>query len=153
MRQLRVKDVRRLGDAPQWLVFLASGVVLLAVSLPNLVVGLRFVTTAQHATGTIVEIVEVDKFDHGPVYAPVVRFTTSHETQVQFQSTETADDRSYYRIGQPVRVLYAADDPYQARIDTWQSRWGQDAIVPTLSILIIAVALIGWARARRALGL
>jgi hypothetical protein len=68
---------------------------------------------------------------------------------VQFQSDETAGDRSHYRLGQPVAVLYAADNPQRARMDTWQSRWGRDAVVPALGLLILIMAWIGQVQAQR----
>jgi hypothetical protein len=84
--------------------------------------------------GVVMEHVQHDTFE-GPVFHPVVKFTTDRGVVVRF---EDGEGRKPPRdtVGQSVRVLYKPMDPHVARIDRGTS-WG------TL-VTFVAAALLAW---------
>jgi hypothetical protein len=140
----RTSSRYRVGELQLWWWGVAVGLVGLAIGGPALINSLRFVATAQQATGVIVDVVPAEED-----YRPVVQFTTAHGQRVEFAAGETAGDQSYYRVGQHIGVLYSANNPNHARLDSWQSRWGLDAIVPALGIFILVISIISLRVERR----
>lgn len=135
----------RRGGVRFWVLAMVVGLVLLASGGPRLINSLLFAATAEHAAGVIVNV----RQDDGD-YHPVVQFTAANGQRVKFWASETAGDRSTYRVDQQVGVLYSAHNPHDARLDTWQSRWGLTSIVPMLGTAIVALGFVDLLRARRA---
>jgi len=98
---------------------------------------MRFVARAESADGLVVDVV-----DYGDYY-PVVRFYTADERRVQFEASQSAGDPSRWQIGDPVGVLYDPDNPKDAILDTWVSRWGAASILPLLGLFIFLMCLAG----------
>jgi len=103
---------------------------------------LRFVARAESADGVVVDIVERED------YYPVVRFFTADEQRVQFEAGESAGDPSHFQIGESVGVLYNPENPRDARLDTWVSRWGYGTIQLLLGLFIFLVSLAGVIQSR-----
>jgi uncharacterized protein DUF3592 len=139
----RIREVTSL-----WSLYLLA-VACIAVGAPRLVDDLRFVAAAHSTTGVIVEVEMVDETD---LYRPIVEYTGPDGRRVRFASGQTAGDRSTYRVGQSIGVLYAPDNPADARLDTWQSRWASDAILPALGVLLILLGFVGVWQSRRPAG-
>jgi len=136
---------QRVLDAPAGWGVLVFGAAAIALGGPQVVDSLRFVESAHHTTGVIVEVEPVN----GDEYRPIVEFADVEGRQLRFASTETAGERSHFQVGQTVGVLYAPDDPADARLDTWQSRWASDSIVPALGALLVVLGIAGLVKNRR----
>ena len=69
------------------------------------------------AQGRIAEMEESRDIDLQTVYAPIVEFT-DHHGKVHHVRHKLRGSQSKFRPGQRVAVVYPADDPGQAHIDT-----------------------------------
>ncbi|HZM80866.1 MAG TPA: DUF3592 domain-containing protein [Candidatus Limnocylindrales bacterium] len=144
MNKHRTSIRNRIADVPFGWWALIIGVVAVAISALPLVDSLRFMAAAGHTTGVIVKVVpDADS------YQPIVEYTSADGQQRRFTSSQTAGERSYYQVGHTVGVLYAPDNPADARLDTWQSRWANDSIIPALGVFIFVLGLLGIRQSRR----
>jgi len=91
-------------------------------------------------TGTLIDLV-ADEASEGPVFNPVVRFTTSSGVTMAVKSSFGAEGAtSYYRIGQRVPVRYLAKRPWVFIMEGYDS-----AGVFLLFLLAVGVgALFYW---------
>jgi hypothetical protein len=105
---------------------------------------LRFVARAEHAEGMVVEVVR----DADGYYDPVVGFPLENGLLVLVEVGESVGDPSYYRVGQPVEVLYDPGDPSDGRLDTWVNRWGHGVFLVALGLWIIGMGVLGWRQSR-----
>ncbi|HZM77099.1 MAG TPA: DUF3592 domain-containing protein [Candidatus Limnocylindrales bacterium] len=145
-----LRSVRqRIRDLPDAWWVLTIAVAGLAIGVPQLIDSLRFTAAGHHTTGVIVEVQAVDQDD---LYRPIVEFTSPDGRQLRFVSRQTAGTRSYYQVGQSVGVLYTPGNPADARLDTWESAWASEAIVPALSVLLLVLGIHGVQRNRRGQG-
>jgi hypothetical protein len=72
---------------------------------------LRLHVRGLRTTGILIDLV-ADEASEGPVFNPVVRFTTSSGVTMKVKSSfGTEGAASYYRIGQRVPVRYLAEKP------------------------------------------
>jgi hypothetical protein len=137
-QKMRVRSVRF------WVPSLILGALFAVVGGLPLIDNLRFVARAEGADGVVVDL--VDRGD----YHPVVRFVTADEQSVQFEAGESAGDPSFFRVGESVGILYDPENPKDARLDTWVSRWGADAVLPLLGCFIFLLSLAGVVQSRLA---
>ena len=140
----RTSIKHRIWHVPRGWWILIFAVASLAICALPLVDSLRFVAAANHTTGVIVEVVPVNR-----KYQPIVQYTSADGRQLQIASRETAGDRSYYQVGDTIGVLYAPGNPADARLDTWQSRWASDAIMPALGVFVLVLGLLHVRQSRR----
>jgi hypothetical protein len=93
-------------------------------------------------TGILIDLV-ADEASEGPVFNPVVRFTTSSGVTLEVKSSFGVEGvNSYYRIGQQVPVRYLAKKPWVFAIEGYDS-----AGVFLLFLLAAGVgALFYWGR-------
>ena len=135
---------RRIQEVPLGWWVVIGALACLAIGVPPLVDSLRFVAAAERATGVIVDVVPADgKFQ------PIVQYTSADGRQRQFAASETAGDRSYFQVGQAIGVLHPPGDPADARLDTWQSRWALDAILPGLGLFLLVLGILSVRQSRR----
>ena len=78
----------------------------------------RFVQSAGHADGTVIEIVEKRDRDGGITFSPIVEFTDHQGQQRKYYST-TSSNPSMYSVGDKVVILYDRDRPDSAKINHW----------------------------------
>ena len=72
-------------------------------------------------TGILIDLV-ADEASEGPVFNPVVRFTTSSGVTIEAKSIFGAEGvTSYYRIGQRVPVRYLAEKPWVFAIEGYDT--------------------------------
>lgn len=138
---------RRVRFSSDWLapmILAAFAVLLVALAVLDILDNRRFVARAESANGVVIDVVE-----YGGDYYPVVRFSTpdergvADERSVQFEAAQGAGDRSHFRVGDSVGVLYDRENPEDARLDTLSGRWGDGAplLLPGLIILLACVAM------------
>jgi hypothetical protein len=101
---------------------LLGGVALLGVSLAIYGRRQKFRARARRAEGLVVGSAGHAGFHSGMLKFPVVEFETESGRLVEFQSS-VGSNPPMYRVGQRVSVLYDPDDPKQASIDSFVSRW------------------------------
>lgn len=129
---------------------------ILAFALPFLIIGLGGVRKARvlvkdfiPASGTVVENEyrsRTDPEDSAKTYSsyyPVVRFTTTSGNEAVF----TDQEGSYpprYEVGEVVDVLYNAQNPQDATINSWLSIWMGPLWFTMIGLLPI-LGLVAWA--------
>lgn len=88
-------------------------------------------------TGTIVELIEVDRPGETPNYYPIIEFQTQTGEIIRFEG-KTGVSENTYRVGQQVDILYDPQFPQDARIDSWFELW----LPPLVVILLGSGALV-----------
>lgn len=146
MNRPRTSIGQWIRDAAAWWWLLVFAVACIAMGAPPLVNDLRFVAAAHSTTGVIVE---VERVDQTILFRPIVEYTGPDGRQLRFASGQTASDRSAYQVGQIIGVLYAPNNPADARLDTWQSRWASDVFPPALGVLLLLLVILGVRQSRR----
>ena len=74
----------------------------------------------------------------GYIYYPQVQFAISSGQAFRFQSS-AGSSRAEYGVGQEVKVLYCADNPQQAEIDSASSLWLLPGIMIGMGIVFVVV--------------
>jgi hypothetical protein len=124
---------------------LLVGAALLAISTRS------FIATAKPASGTVIEMIAVRDNDGSVTYKPVVEFTTMDGATHSFASNTSSNPPSY-RVGEGVEVLYAPDDPNDARIRGFGSLWLAPIILAGIGTVFASIGfgiLIVVARRKR----
>jgi len=124
-----------------WIVICALAC--LAFGAPPLVDSLRFVAAAEQATGVIIEVMPASG-----KFKPIVQFTGPDGRPLRFTASQSAGDRSHFRVGDPIGVLYAPHNPADARLDTWQSRWPREAVIPGLGLFMLVLGVLSLRQSR-----
>ncbi len=124
-----------------------AALVLLAIGLWQGARIIRLETEGLRAPGQVVELRQEDSADDdgGYVYYPVVRFQTEVGTTVQFKDA-TGSNPPSRRVGDRVTVLYFADNPADAIIDS--GTWG-NGLLPGVLVLIAAGLAWMWFAMRK----
>jgi uncharacterized protein DUF3592 len=110
----------------------------------------RFITSANAAQGTVIDLVRSrSSSSSSGTYQPVVEFTGAGGQHVEFTSAVGSNPPAY-RVGAAVTVLYDPDRPTHARISSFLSLWFGSILLLSLGIIFAAIGLtmIGL-RARR----
>ncbi len=98
-----------------------------------------FIATAKHAEGTVTELLEKrDKDDGSITYTPVVAFIADSGANVSFASSFSSKPAAY-DVGETVEVLYAPDDPNDARIKGFGSLWLGPLIMGVLGFVFAGI--------------
>jgi len=94
---------------------LALGVCLLLAAVAKWIEMRNFVDRAEHAQGTVVEMLATFSPGSEPTsYTAVIRFTTRSGRVVTFEDPFRSSP-AQFEVGERVEVLYPADDPAAAR--------------------------------------
>jgi hypothetical protein len=82
-----------------------------------------FIAAAKHAPGTVTELLEKRDRDDGSIsYTPVVEFNADNGASIRFTSSFSSKPAAY-DVGERVEVLYAPNNPNDARINGFGSLW------------------------------
>ena len=103
-----------------------------------------FMDNAERADGAVVRIVESRMSEGGYGYAAVIQFATSTGRVLEFKDGEEVCRTPCKSVGDRVKVLYNADDPTEARVDTFSSRqtaMGVLGLLTGVSLLIAFIAI------------
>jgi len=111
--------------------FALLGIVLLAGGLAWWLHVSRFVQSAEHTEGTVIEIVEKRDREGGITFSPVVEFT-DHQGQQRKYYSNTSSNPSSYSVGDKVEILYDRDRPDSAGINSWF-----DLYIGTLVLVVL----------------
>jgi hypothetical protein len=148
---------RRLGVATTWThgtrrpfpgwVYLVIGFVVLLGAGVSWVRTLHFAHDAIRTSGTIIEMRQ-GKGEYGRIerYAPTFRFQDAegrqHTVSSKFYSSQE------FHSGEIVAVLYLADNPQTARIDSFWQMWGLSSCAGIFGsiCLTIGVVVVFWPR-------
>lgn len=135
-----------------WL-FAGLGAALLVGALALALNTRKFIASADRAQGTVVEMIPVrDKDDGSMTYKPVVEYTSKRGQKITFTSSFSSNPPSY-SVGETVDVLYAPDEPLDARIDGFGSLWLGPLILSFIGAIFatigLAILLISRARQKR----
>jgi hypothetical protein len=145
-----------------WITFgvIAFGSLFLVIGLVFAGVSVSFVVDAERAPGTVVDLEWQQSHSSSsrknggsnqPMAYPVVDFTSADGKPREFQDS-TGSNPPSYDVGDPVEVLYRANDPGGARINGFLSLWLLPLIFSGVGLLIAgvgtAVALVSRQRSR-----
>ena len=98
-----------------------------------------FIATAKHAEGTVTELLEKrDKDDGSITYTPVVGFTADNGAAISFTSSFSSRPAAY-DVGEKVEVLYAPEDPNDARIRGFSSLWLGPTIMGGIGLVFAGI--------------
>lgn len=103
--------------------FAAVGVLLLLGSGSWALEKFRFIETATHAEGEVIDLERIRSSDNSVTWAPVVQFTTLQGETFQIQSSSSSNP-PLYAVGEKIEVLYSPDSPHDAEMDGFFSLWG-----------------------------
>lgn len=120
--------------------FIVVGVGLIVVGLVLTALTARFVSNADSATGTVVDLSRERDSEGAILFYPVVRFTTADGRTVEFRSSSGSG--SPPQPGDMVEVLYEPDDPGDARLGGFTEIWSAPLIVGGIGLVMLGVALV-----------
>ncbi len=112
-----MKSVRTIVSA-----FFGVGLLLLAVAGFLTVRTASFLARASSAPGVVIELRETRDSDGGTLYRPVVRFAPRSGGDLTIESSMGTAPPAF-SVGERVEVLYAPDNPRDARIRSFGSLW------------------------------
>lgn len=123
-------------------IFGVSGLVVWLSALLAYNASFDFVDGAKAAAGTVVDLLE-DRHGGSISYRPIVEFVTREGREVRF-SEPTGSNPSIYTLGEAVTVLYAPDNPQEAKLNNFLSLWGFPVTLAALGgiFLLIYVLMI-----------
>jgi hypothetical protein len=121
------------------IVFAVVGLGLLAGAIAVTLNTRAFIATAKHAPGTVTELIPKRDSDDGSItYTPVVIFEATSGASISFTSSFSSNPPSY-DVGEKVEVLYAPDNPNEARINGFGSLWFGSLILGGLGTVFCAI--------------
>ncbi|MGW6057490.1 DUF3592 domain-containing protein [Streptomyces sp. NPDC055189] len=152
--------VRRWG-AGQWVTFgaIAFGTLFLAIGLILTGVSVSYLANGERARGTVVSMEWRSdggsgkrRANDGPTAYPVVQFTAAGGKSRTFEGS-TGSNPPAYDLMEKVEVLYRADSPQDARINSFISLWLLPLIFGGIGLVIggigVTVAVVRRRRPRR----
>ena len=99
----------------------------------------RFIADAESAQGRVVELIEVRDEDDGSIsYKPVVTYETANGRSITFTASFSSKPAPY-DVGESVEVLYAPQDPHDARIKGFSSLWLGPTILGGLGVVFTGI--------------
>jgi hypothetical protein len=103
-----------------------------------------FIDKAEQAKGTVVDLVEKTSRDNDgnlkTYYYPVVEFTTAGGEKIRFQSS-TGSYPAEKQVGETVEILYAADNPRDARPNSFTGLWLWPAVLLGMGGIFVLVGV------------
>jgi len=133
-----------LGRGMNWLwLFPAIGAAMLLGAIAIAVSQQRFESQALRAQGVVVDhrFSRSDDSSSGGTYCPIVRFTAADGQRIEFAGGVCSQPRAE-NVGDTVAVLYRGDDPRDARIDSFLTRWLAVMVVGGLGGVFFAIGLL-----------
>ena len=107
----------------------------------------RFLQSADHAVGTVIDLSRRDSSDGNDTYSAVVEYRDARGSNFKFIDPFSSSP-PYYYAGQEVQVLYNRDDPNQAQIDRGLVNYWLTALFGAMGSLFVLMGLHS-ARKRR----
>jgi hypothetical protein len=105
----------------------------------------RFLQSADHAVGTVIDLSSRDSSDGNDTYSAVVEYQDGRGVNFKFIDSFSSSP-PYYYAGQEVQVLYNREDPNQAQIDRGLVNYWLTALFGSMGSLF---ALMGLHSARK----
>ena len=99
----------------------------------------RFLSSAQVASGTVVDLVVRQGVGFYPVFAWVDEAGKAHE-----KVSHSASNPPQFNKGQSVRVYYSMSDVEDARIDDFLDLWFSAVVTGVLGVVFAAFSIIVW---------
>jgi hypothetical protein len=124
------------------------GCAVLAGALATALHTWHFTRVAQRTRGAVIEMREQTDYDSGRIsYAPTFRFQDASGTEHTIASSFFSSPPEF-RVGDRVGVLYRADSPQSARIDSYWQVWGLPSLLGIIGSIELPVGLVilFWAR-------
>lgn len=105
----------------------------------------HFVASAQHAEGTVIDLLPSRSSSGDSVlYSPVVEFKTPDGREFEVRSSVASDPPSYHE-GEKVTVLYRPEAPGNAQISGFFSLWGGTLVLGILGAVFFSIGAALWA--------
>jgi len=99
----------------------------------------RFIANAASAQGEVIELIEVRDNDDGSIsYKPVVTYEAANGRSIRFTASFSSKPAPY-RVGERVEVLYAPQDPSDARIKGFSSLWLGPVILCGMGVVFAGI--------------
>jgi hypothetical protein len=118
------------------------GCLALIVALATSLHTWRFTRVAQRTSGTVIEMRENTDKDSGNVsYAPTFRFQDATGAEHTVASSLFSSPPEF-RVGDRVGVLYRADSPTSARIDSYWQVWGLPSLLGIIGSIELPIGLV-----------
>lgn len=143
MKQSREKILQLLRQQTGLAIkLLAVGVILILAGVPFFIQVRKFNASAIRAPG---KIVELDRQQMGkdvsyfPVFSFVDRAGASHVIHSKLGSSHPR-----YAVGDAVEVLYPADDPEQARLNSFFTVWMWPVIFAGIGLILTIAGIVLW---------
>lgn len=129
-------------------VMLVVGVAMLAGAVYMCNDAQSFLAGAAHAQGTVADLQRTESLSHDDnhtytsvSYYPIVQFTDASGKRIEFTSSSGSNPPAYSR-GDQVDVLYQADAPEKARINSFLSLWFGPLLVGGLGVVFTALGIV-----------
>jgi hypothetical protein len=117
-------------------ILLASGVILLAISLFKFGESLAFIRKSERAIGTVIELEEREDGEGNRSYKPIFKFKTSANQEITCLSPVSSSPPAW-KIGEEAIIAYNPANPSQAKVLTYFG-----AFLWTIVFMAIAMPLI-----------
>lgn len=115
LQQGDIKKMRIIGA-----LLLVAGVIIMAFGFDNLIRSANRHHSWLHAEGTVVRLKgRTSSGRHGSTWAPVFQFTTPNDGKLHTVTGRVASSPPAYSVGEKVRVLYSAEAPQDAIINSF----------------------------------
>lgn len=102
----------------------------------------HFTRIAQRTSGTVIEMQEQTDKDSGSIsYAPTFRFQDASGAE-QTVASSFFSSPPEFRVGDRVGVLYRADSPKSARIDSYWQVWGLPSLLGIIGSIELPIGLV-----------
>lgn len=118
-------------------IFLGIGICLLLGAGLSFQNTRSFLNSAILTEGTVIDLVESSPNDT-TVYQPVISFQDQKGDAIEFKSTTGSNPPSYLP-GDKVEVIYEADNPEGASINSFFSLWGGALIVGGIGVIFVVM--------------
>jgi hypothetical protein len=128
------------------LFFKGVGLLLAVIALVQVISTWIYMGGAQTTEGTVVDHERVQNQiafmqDTGYLYYPIVEFPGPSGETVTFVSPSGRSSKQFEE-GDAVSVLYAADAPGDARIDSFRGVWGKSLVFGGLAVIFFLIGLL-----------
>jgi hypothetical protein len=106
-----------------------------------------FVRAAVRTSGKIIAVIKKDG-DDGPRFYPVILFQDRQGAEHRIESP-SGDNFSPYVVGEPVSLLYNANNPGNVRMDSFFSLWGFALLPAIVGLANLLGGMTIWFRSAR----
>lgn len=103
----------------------------------------RLLKEAVRTRGTVIHVeTRYDRQEETTKFTPIVQFTDLEGRDIVFKSRVSSSNTTYFP-GADIGILYRAERPDKARIDTLFSLWGVPAIIGGLGVVLVYAGVTG----------